>query len=199
MFIVFEGLDGAGCTTRAKNLTTNLLNSNIEAIYTKEPTNSPIGIFIRKLLSEDTSQSRDRTFALLFAADRQQHEAEIIKLLDKNKIVICDRYLWSSIAYQSGPNISIDDIEYLNAGIRKPDLTIYLNISVEDAWQNICARPNYNKEVYETKVSLEKVRKIYQNLTQTESNVLVVNSTSNNVDVQIFEQIKNIIKETNEQ
>ena len=102
-FIVLEGLDGSGTTTQLKMLKKNFDENKIDAFLTVEPTDGVIGKVIRDALRKKVLLD-NKTLALLFAADRNEHiygKTGIIEQLDKNKHVLCDRYLFSSIAYQS--------------------------------------------------------------------------------------------------
>ncbi|HEY4179226.1 MAG TPA: dTMP kinase [Kofleriaceae bacterium] len=137
MFIVLEGLDGAGTTTQAKRLVQHLTSIGKAANLTREPSDGPVGKLIRQMLTggheipgESISQN---TFGLLFAADRMDHlQREVEPALAKGTIVVSDRYYHSSLAYQ-GTGAQRDWISILNARARKPDLTIFLQVRPEVA------------------------------------------------------------------
>ena len=107
-FIVLEGLDGAGTTTQAARLQTHFTAHGRHSFLTNEPTSEPVGAFIRRLL---TSRERggdgtpyhpgERTLGLLFAADRMAHSRVIEAHLGSGEHVVCDRYVFSSMAYQA--------------------------------------------------------------------------------------------------
>jgi dTMP kinase len=102
-FIVLEGLDGSGTTTQMKKLEKKFRENGIECITTMEPTDNPVGKLIRKVLEKHLSIEPE-TLAILFSADRNEHiygKEGIKNLTDNRTWVICDRYLFSSIAYQS--------------------------------------------------------------------------------------------------
>ncbi len=102
-FIVFEGLDGAGTTTQLHLLEKNLKEAGVTVFATAEPTDSAIGRLIRSVLRKEISVE-PKTLAMLYATDRYEHlygKGGIIEHLDAGDTVICDRYLYSSIAYQS--------------------------------------------------------------------------------------------------
>ena len=99
-FIVFEGIDGSGTSTQIKKLVERDLN---KFVATAEPTKKETGLFLRKMLGGDFSVD-SKTAAYLFAADRCEHiygKDGVIDLLNQGKIVVSDRYFFSSLAYQS--------------------------------------------------------------------------------------------------
>ena len=119
-FIVFEGIDGAGTTTQAQALVNYLTECGISTYLTCEPSDSSIGTFTRQALQGKQKgfhqkQLPDVALALLFAADRADHWTnEIQPLLNEGVNVICDRYLYSSLAYQ-GLEHPLEWIRALNA------------------------------------------------------------------------------------
>ncbi|MBS7615554.1 dTMP kinase, partial [Candidatus Bathyarchaeota archaeon] len=109
--------------------------------------------------------------ALLFAADRADHvENEIKQLLDEGKIVVSDRYVYSSLAYQGAAGVSMDWIEAINKHVLHPDLAIYIYVSVE----NLMKRYGKEKSVMEQFETQKKVEKIYSNLVK-EKKLIPVN------------------------
>lgn len=140
--IVFEGVDGAGTTTQAQALKRAFVARGLPAHVTAQPSTGPVGMLIRQVLAgrlvlHDSKAPGWSTMALLFAADRQDHqEAEIEPNLHDGVTVICDRYLYSSVIYQSlsasRPG-AVSWIQEINARIRKPDLVIFLEVSARDA------------------------------------------------------------------
>src|SRR5450759_981694 len=100
VFIVIEGLDGSGKTTQAILLAKRLSQSH-KTILTAEPSRGKIGAFIRESCLYEEKRLPTEAEALLFAADRVEHvQKEIKPALDEGKLVICDRYVYSSLAYQ---------------------------------------------------------------------------------------------------
>ncbi len=161
-FIVFEGLDGSGITTQATLLRNHFINKGKEALMTKEPTNGLIGGVIKALLKKEW-RSTPLTMQMLFAADRSHHiNTEIEPSLKKGKMVICDRYILSSLAFGS-LDVSLEILKQLNAYFRKPNATIFL-----DTQPKICiermkmSRPHV--EIFEEEHKLEQVRKNYISL-----------------------------------
>jgi dTMP kinase len=137
MFITFEGPDGSGKTTQSKLLYAELQRQGQNVLWTREPGGTPAGQKIRALLLDDSSiQFAPAAELFLFAADRAQHVAEVIRpALEQGKIVICDRYIDSTTAYQAGGRgFDADFIAKLNqdsSGGLLPDLTFLLDILSE--------------------------------------------------------------------
>lgn len=128
MFLVIEGIDGAGTTTQTKRLTDALLARGIDAHQTREPTDGPIGKLLRQILAGEHAPSDATTLGLLFAADRADHlQREIHPELAAGKVVISDRYYHSSFAYQ-GSEEERGWIGTLNMRARVPDCTFFLEV-----------------------------------------------------------------------
>lgn len=128
-FVVFEGLDGAGTTTQIEALFNKLTGKSIPVFSTCEPTDSPIGRAIRDVLGKKTSVTPD-TLALLFAADRNEHLwgiGGILEHLDRGEIVLCDRYLFSSLAYQTLES-SRDFVWNLNSRFPLPEYLFFIDV-----------------------------------------------------------------------
>ncbi|ENN96775.1 thymidylate kinase [Methanocaldococcus villosus KIN24-T80] len=162
MFIVFEGIDGSGKTTQAK-----LLAEKLKAFFTYEPTDGDVGKLIRAILREKRDVD-NRTLALLFAADRIEHN-KIIKKELKKRDVVCDRYFYSSLAYQSVSGVDEDFIKNINRYIIEPDITFLLIIDIEKALER------KNKDMFENKDFLEKVQNKYLELAK-EYNFIVIDA-----------------------
>jgi dTMP kinase len=131
-FVVFEGLDGAGTTTQAKLLAAFLRRAGHRVVLTREPSEGPVGVLLRQALSRRLPSRRqhlsDATLALLFAADRLHHLASTVEPgVSSGAIVISDRYLLSSLAYQ-GRVLGLSWVQALNARARPPDLTLFLRV-----------------------------------------------------------------------
>ena len=170
LYIVLEGIDGAGKTTQAVSLKEYFERQGREVVLTKEPTREGlIGELINRILQNEAKIPRV-ALQYLFAADRQVHLKEVvIPALKKGKVVISDRCFWSSIAY------GLADIEDYNQKDLKlaalsilsmyhqfivPDFTFYLNISVEEALKRLSNKKG--KEIYEEKDQLKKISEGYK-------------------------------------
>ena len=172
IFIVFEGLDGAGLSTQAALLAAYLHGTNRVVMLTKEPTASPIGKLIKSALRHNHAFS---LFALqlLFAADRAEHlENEIEPALRAHKIVISDRYILSSLAFGSVDN-DIEFLKQINARFKKPDITFIIDTPPRVCLDRII-RNRENIELFEEEQRLEKVRKQYLALTSYFDNTFIL-------------------------
>jgi dTMP kinase len=156
-FICIEGLDGCGKTTQAKLLAKKLGKSH-NAVYTAEPSRGNIGTYIRNSYLYGEKRLSIVLEALLFAADRIEHvENEVIPALNKGQLVISDRYVYSSLAYQGAAGLSIDWIETVNEHALKPDLAVFIDVNPEA----VVNRLKPEKSVMEDLETQKKVREIY--------------------------------------
>jgi dTMP kinase len=157
VFICVEGLDGCGKTTQAKLLVRRLRRS-YDAVYTAEPTGGRIGMFIKKHCLHSDKRSSGVIEALLFAADRFEHvENTVLPALKKGKIVVSDRYVYSSLAYQGATGLDLEWIEKINEHAVRPDLAIFIDVEPETVVQRL--KPK--KSVMETLETQRKVRQVY--------------------------------------
>lgn len=141
LFISFEGIDGVGKTTQVEALKDYLQSSGREVVVTREPGGTQLGKTLREILLHGTSVSA-RTEALLFAADRAQHVAQVIRpALSRGAVVITDRYIDSSLAYQAGGReLTMDDVRTLSEWATDslwPNRTYLLDMQPEDAFKRL--------------------------------------------------------------
>ena len=130
--VAFEGIDGCGNSTQIKKLTAHLESKKVAVHATAEPSFGPVGKLIRQALVQSSSLD-EHTLALLFAADRLDHlQREIEPALAAGAVVLCDRYVLSSLAYQS-QTLPMDWVALINRQARTPDLTLFLEISAGSA------------------------------------------------------------------
>jgi dTMP kinase len=157
VFICIEGLDGCGKTTQAKLFVKKWRKSH-NAVYTAEPSHGKIGTYIRKSYLYGEKRLSIALEALLFAADRIEHlENEVIPALNKGRLVISDRYVFSSLAYQGAAGLSLDWIEKINEHALKPDLAVFVDVDLE----TVMGRLKAKKSVMENTETLKKARDIY--------------------------------------
>lgn len=157
VFIVIEGLDGSGKTTQAR-LLAKKLSKKYNIFLTTEPSRGKIGSYIREYYLYEKQRLPTDVEALLFAADRLEHvKKELVPALDEGKLVICDRYLHSSLAYQGSSGLSIDWIRGINSKALQPDIGIFIDLAPEV----VLKRLNRKKSVMETLETQQKVREIY--------------------------------------
>ena len=132
-FVVLEGIDGSGTTTQAARLAASLRELGHAVVSTREPSDGPIGVLVRQALTRRLVGLSDRVLALLFAADRLDHLASVVEpALAEGKVVVSDRYVLSSLAYQ-GMRLPLAWVEALNAAARPADLTLFLEVDPRTA------------------------------------------------------------------
>lgn len=174
MFISFEGPDGSGKSTVSKLVKEKLEKDGISLILTREPGGSKIAEQIRNVILDKENTALDaRAEALLYAASRRQHLVEtIIPALKEGKLVLCDRFVDSSLAYQGGGrNLGVDEVLNLNLFATQnifPDYTLFFNISPEEGLKRLsCDKQrvadrldleseNFHDKVYDTFIELSK-------------------------------------------
>lgn len=201
MFITFEGPEGSGKTSVLKEIVGRLKNEGYNLIQTREPGGTPISEDIRDIILNKSNTNLDpRCEALLYAASRRQHLVEKIwPALKEDKIVFCDRYLDSSLAYQGAARgIGIEEILKINMFATEgtfPDLTILFNISPELGLMRISK--NANREI--NRLDLEKlefhtkVQKAFLALAEVYKDRYVVVDASRPFDV-VCDDVYKIIK-----
>ncbi len=161
-FFVFEGIDGSGKTTLSKKVAEVLpVPSNREILWHREPTDGIFGIQIRNFLSGRTTLTRLEQMDL-FINDRKESVSTIINPnLEKNNIIIQDRYIYSTAAYQGGPDLSAEQILEINLskGFPLPNQVFFLDITPEEARERRYLRGG-KKEIFDED---SKQNLIYQN------------------------------------
>lgn len=145
VLISFEGIDGSGKTSLIANAHQHLMQEKFPVLMTKEPGGSALGKQLRILLQEQPVPITSKAEFLLFAADRAQHFTEvIIPNLDNKKIILSDRLADSSVVYQGyGRGLDIKTINNINAWVMdgiQPDLTFYVRINAQTAFERIRSR-----------------------------------------------------------
>ena len=198
-FISFEGIEGCGKSTQAKKLYEYFLSKQIDCLLTREPGGSLAGEKIRGiLLDEEIDKLSAKSELLLNFAARIEHVEKVIKpALKSGKIVICDRFVDSTYAYQgSAMGIAFEEIEKIQKiaiGEFIPDITFLINVSVDEAFARISARGNNNR--YE-KLGNEFHQKVYEGffeLAKKNSRINTVDGTQD--QQQVFQKILNIINQ----
>ena len=158
LFVVIEGLDGSGGTTQVQRLCAWLEGQGASVQATREPSDGPVGRFIRQALAPDNPESRlgDNVLPYLFAADRRDHLDRVVMAgLEAGSFVVSDRYYHSSLAYQS-LSVGLHEVAELNRHFRAPDLTVFLDLSPEACLERILARGGQRDRFEE----LERLRQI---------------------------------------
>ncbi len=159
LFIALEGLDGSGLTTQSGRLVEHFIRNGTKAYLTKEPTDNVVGGLIRGALS-DVYKLPPEALQLLFAADRGHHLArEIIPILKQGRVVVCDRYFWSTVAFGS---LAVDRkwLLEINKHYIFPDILILLKVPPKVCVERI-KRNRFDFELFEKVEQLRKVWKTY--------------------------------------
>jgi len=176
LFISFEGCDGSGKSTVSKAVVKKLQAENYQVIYTREPGGSDIAEQIRDIILNTNNTKMDaKTEALLYAASRRQHLVEkILPALNANKIVICDRFIDSSLAYQGvARNLGIDNVLNINlfaTDYKFPDATIFLDVDEKIGLGRVKNRGNQDRLDQESLDFHTQVANGYQTIIKKFSN-----------------------------
>jgi dTMP kinase len=158
LFVCVEGLDGCGKTTQTQLLVERLRKRGYNVVYTAEPSRGKIGKFIKEYCLHGEKRVSSIVEALLFAADRFEHlENEVIPALNEGKIVVSDRYVYSSLAYQGAAGLDLKWIEKINEHATHPDLAVFIDVEPETVIQRL--KPK--KSVMENLETQRKVRGVY--------------------------------------
>lgn len=157
---MLEGLDGAGTTTQGALLAARLLEHGVAVDLTKEPTDGVLGK-IARAFTDGVTHLEPETVALTFAADRIEHTVEIRELLDAGTWVVSDRYVASSLAYQTSQGLPFEWVRTLNSRAMEPDATIFVDTSVEACVARLAARGEFNTGPFDQAAALEKARALY--------------------------------------
>ena len=175
-FITFEGIDGSGKTTISQEVYIRLQKKNRDIILTREPTDTRRGEMITKAIEENC---HPLTIALTFMADRNEHVIQIRKWLEKKSVVLCDRYMDSTFAYQTvqlspymknplGWLQTIHHLFYL-----EPDITFLFIIEPQKALQRIKRK----RSTFEKKDFLERVQKNYVALAKNDKRFIILDAS----------------------
>lgn len=161
-FIVLEGLDGSGTTTQMDLLSKRLVSGGARVMTTCEPSKGPIGRLVRGVLRQEIHVD-PYSLALLFAADRNEHLYNptdgMVAHLKTGGIVVCDRYLFSSLAYQS-VGCSYDFVASLNVRFPLPEYLIFLEVSPNETKRRLSERPGV--ELFDDSAIQERILLNYE-------------------------------------
>ncbi|MBR59366.1 MAG: dTMP kinase [Myxococcales bacterium] len=185
--IALEGLDGCGTTTQAARLIERLSSEGFSPLSTCEPSTGPIGLIIRKVLGGDPElqHSNAASLALLFAADRLEHYGRLVEpALRKNQIVVTDRSVWSSLAYQ-GLDLAPEWVASINGAAVLPHVAILVDVPAHLCMERIAARSD-QRERFERLETLKALQTRYNDLFHAEhadATMLRVDGTSSPEEV----------------
>ncbi|MBS5970689.1 MAG: dTMP kinase [Finegoldia magna] len=201
MFITFEGPDGSGKSTIIQKVYDYLIENNYDVIKTREPGGSPIAEKIRNLiLDTENTEMGYRTEALLYAASRAQHvEETILPALNENKIVLCDRFLISSLAYQGvGRDLGIENVRKINEfainGVF-PDFVLFFDVDPITTLKRKSSLDTADRLEKEGNNFHERVYNGYKEILNSEKNVEIIDATQSVEDV--FNQCIKVLKRRN--
>lgn len=201
MFITFEGPDGSGKSTIIQKVYDYLIENNYDVIKTREPGGSPIAEKIRNLiLDTENIKMGYRTEALLYAASRAQHvEETILPALNENKIVLCDRFLISSLAYQGvGRGLGIENVRNINEfainGIF-PDFVLFFDVDPITTLKRKSSLDTADRLEKEGNNFHERVYNGYKEILNSEKNIEIIDATQSVEDV--FNQCIEVLKRRN--
>lgn len=201
MFITFEGPDGSGKSTIIQKVYDYLIENNFDVIKTREPGGSPIAEKIRNLiLDTENTEMGYRTEALLYAASRAQHvEETILPALNENKIVLCDRFLISSLAYQGvGRDLGIENIRKINEfainGVF-PDFVLFFDVDPITTLKRKSSLDTADRLEKEGNNFHERVYNGYKEILNSEKNIEIIDATQSVEDV--FNQCIKVLKRRN--
>jgi dTMP kinase len=191
-FVTLEGADGSGKSTQARLLAESLKNLNYSVILTREPGGTPLAEEIRRvILTPSTEPLEPLTEILLYAASRAQHVNQLIKpALAEGKIVICERFVDSSMAYQGyglGWDLKlVSEINQRAVGNLQPDLTFLLDVETERSINRMSNRSDANKIKIDRIESRDftfhdKVRQGYLELAKVNSRVVIIKATQKTI------------------
>ena len=201
-FIVLEGIDGAGKTTQAERLAAHLEAQGRRVVRTAEPTGFESGIALRQALGGRIQKS-ECEMATLFALDRIIHNTDekcgIERMLSEGYDVLCDRYYYSSLAYQ-GSSTDFEWVKAMNLScpeIRVPDACVFLDLTPQESLARI-TRDRDKIEIYETEEKLTAVRnKFYHvfKMLEGRERIFIVSSagTIESVAKEIFDRIDTLL------
>lgn len=198
MFITFEGPDGSGKSTIIQKVYDYLIENNFDVIKTREPGGSPIAEKIRNLiLDTENTEMGYRTEALLYAASRAQHvEETILPALNENKIVLCDRFLISSLAYQGvGRDLGIENVRKINEfainGVF-PDFVLFFDVDPITTLKRKSSLDTADRLEKEGNNFHERVYNGYKEILNSEKNIEIIDATQSVEDV--FSQCIKVLK-----
>ena len=211
LFVTFEGIEGSGKSYQSHQLFKNLKRNNISAVLTREPGGTIGAERIRKVILEDyfhpnsQNQFDKYTDTLLYLAARNEHvKSKIAPAISRNKIVLCDRFIDSTLAYQvygKGVNKNlVDSVHKYILGSIKPDLTFILKVNISKALQRLKKRKKKNRYDKFSKHFYKKVQNAFIKIAKTDKKRYIILETSKDTkDTEkiIFTKFTKILQDAN--
>jgi len=189
LFIVFDGLDGSGKGEMIKRLEKYLVSKGLKVLITKEPTGGEYGKQIKEILKEEKDPKAGAEKCLqLFVKDREEHLAKEIEPFLAKGVVICDRYYYSTIAFQHTQGIDIEKVVYANMNFKTPDITFILDLPASVALERVHKRGE-GKEKFEELEFMKELRENFSKLKDELDDPIKVIDASKSIS-DVFEQVK---------
>ena len=190
MLINLEGIDGCGKSTQSQFLMDKFESDNEKIVLLKEPTNGKYGQKLWEMLSGKIEATTEEILEL-FVLDRREHVNQKIQpALDEGKIVLMDRYYYSTMAYQAAAGIDVNRIKKDNEFAPKPDIVLIFDLPADLAMKRV--RSHSVADVFEKEEYLEKVRKAYLDL-KDDSLVRIIDATR--TPEKIFDEVWKLVSE----
>ncbi len=199
IFVALEGGEGAGKSTQIQLLAAWLADRGHDVVVTREPGATPAGERIRALLLDPTTELDEHAEALLYAADRAEHAARVVRpALARGTVVLSDRYIDSSVAYQGyGRGLDPDVVSRISrwaTGELVPDLTVLLDLPVAAARQRLLARGGTDRLESEADAFHERVRSGFRRVAAADPARYAVVDGSAEVE-QVAEQVRGAVEQ----
>jgi dTMP kinase len=196
-FIVFEGIDGCGKSTQLKRLADSLRRQGYGVIETREPTEGRYGQMIRALYRDRSAATPQRELEL-FIEDRREHIQLVIQpALERGKIVLCDRYFFSTAAYQGAAGCDPEEIIALHGFAPVPDLVIIIEIEPRESIRRITEKRGDQPNDFEQLESLEKVDSIFSQMDLPYMVRIDGSASEHEVHQQVMELVKRLLARLN--
>lgn len=191
-FIAFEGADGCGKSTQLRFFAEYLESIGADVVLTREPGGCPVAEIIRALVLDKNNTMSAETEALLYAAARAEHVRQVIKpAVDAGKVVLCDRFIYSSLAYQGyGRQLGVDTIRKINdlaISEYMPDITVFINVSPE------CSFKRMNEQKEHDRLESEHIsfhRRVFEGFIELSKNDDVLSIDAQGTKYETHEVIK---------
>ncbi len=198
LFVVLEGIDGCGKSTQAERLGKYFKELGRSALSLKEPGGTPLGERVRQIFLDENLKIEPLTEILLIEASRHELTEQVIRpALQRGEVVICQRYTYSSLAYQGfGRNLSLGWIEALNeaaTGGLKPDIAFLLDLPVEEGLRRLKSARKPDRIESAGASFLQKVAAGYHKLLELHPEMSLVNATLN--EDAVFDELIESLKE----
>lgn len=193
ILIVFEGIDGTGKSTQLRLLAKSLSANGYEVISTREPTESVYGRRIRELYLNRHETTKEEELEL-FIMDRKDHFKKLLApQLAKKRIILCDRYYLSTIAYQGAAGVDTEIIKEKNQFAPEPDIALLLQLPLQLSIERITKNRGDSLNDFEQENSLRKVDEIFRSMNYPYIRRIEVDRPVNTVHLEIYEIVENYL------